>query len=552
MKKRVYRLIFLGLFLVFTRAVFAQDLLAYYSDVWIEPVTIPNFPALHSGAIAEHNGKWIMMGGRTNGMHGFYPPFAFPANGRQTNVYVVDPEAGSVWSSPIDSLDVRVREQLSSSNMQFAEGNGKMYLSGGYGYHEAIDDFTTFPYLTSADMGCITDSVIAGGDLRPCFKVYEDSLMAVTGARMARIENDYFLVFGHFFHHRYSVADLGSFIQKYTYQIRKFNIQDTADSLYITNVEVVTDSSLFRRRDFNMTPFEDANERGLIVWSGVFRDSVDLPYYNPIKINQNLSYELLPLEQKYAHYTSAAFCLKLDLYYEGWWSSLPNSIHMFFGGMAEYYLDEQKQVVQDSLVPFVKNFSSVHLDGNSPQEMPFGISEFTSKDVLCPPYLLSGLRYAFEGYEGTNAEFVANPAYRSDTTGVLKVPTVQYDPLTLGYIVGGIESTGPNIANMNDPSLSFASNKVYKVSYSYIECGNISEYATNPLKIFPNPSANLVNINTKEPVVRYEILDLTGKVIQQETGTDIRLFTISELVPGTYFLKVFTGGNVFHTSLIKQ
>lgn len=209
-------------------------------------------------------------------------------------------------------------------------------------------------------------------------------------------------------------------------------------------------------------------------------------------------------------------------------------------------------MVQDSLVPFVKNFSSVHLDGNSPQEMPFGISEFTSKDVLCPPYLLSGLRYAFEGYEGTNAEFVANPAYRSDTTGVLKVPTVQYDPITLGYIVGGIESTGPNIANMNDPSLSFASAKVYKVMFERKVCGSIEEYAQNPIKIFPNPSANLVNINTKEPVVRYEILDLTGKVIQQETGMDIRLFTISELVPGTYFLKVFTGGNVFHTSLIKQ
>lgn len=549
MKKSVYRLIFLGLFLVFTRAVFSQETAIVVEDVWIEPVTIPNFPALHSGAVAEHNGKWIMMGGRTNGMHGFYPPFAFPANGRQTNVYVVDPETGSVWSSPIDSLDVRVREQLSSSNMQFAEGNGKMYLSGGYGYHEAIDDFTTFPYLTSADMGCITDSVIAGGDMRPCFKVYEDSLMAVTGARMARIEDDYFLVFGHFFHHRYSVADLGSFIQKYTYQIRKFNIEETADSLSISNVQVITDSSLFRRRDFNMTPFEDNNERGLIVWSGVFRDSVDLPYYNPIKINQNLSYELLPVEQLHAHYTSAAASLKSEDGFGDFGSFTNNEAHLFFGGMAEFYLNEQGDVVQDSLVPFVKGFSSVLGSGSNYFEMAPGISgnvEQMCNEVYNPN------RYAFEGYEGTNAEFLANPNIRSDTTGVLKIGVGYYEPLLLGYIVGGIESTGPNIANMNDPSLSFASSKVYRVMLEIKLCGSIEEYAQNPLKIFPNPSANLVNINTTEPVVRYEILDLTGKVIQQETGMDIRLFTISELVPGTYFLKVFTGGNVFHTSLIKQ
>lgn len=548
MKKSLFRIFYFTLCIIVTLDSAAQDKSIRYSDVWVEEISIPNFPALHSGAVAEHNGKWIMMGGRTNGMHGFYPPFAFPANGRQTNVYVVDPEAGSVWSSPIDSLDVRVREQLSSSNMQFAEGNGKMYLSGGYGYHEAIDDFTTFPYLTSADMGCITDSVIAGGDMRPCFKVYEDSLMAVTGARMARIEDDYFLVFGHFFHHRYSVADLGSFIQKYTYQIRKFNIEETADSLSISNVQVITDSSLFRRRDFNMTPFEDNNERGLIVWSGVFRDSVDLPYYNPIKINQDLSYNLVESEQKHAHYTSAAACIQTDGYFQEYFP-FSNEAHLFFGGMAEFYLNEQGDVVQDSLVPFVKGFSSMQRYESSYIETSLGI--FGNVEQICNESFNPN-RYAFDGYEGTNAEFVANPAIRSDTSGVIKIGLSLFEPLLLGYIVGGIESTGPNIANMNDPSLSFASAKVYKVMFERKVCGSIEEYAQNPLKIFPNPSANWVNINTTEPVVRYEILDLTGKVIQQETGTDIRLFTISELVPGTYFLKVFTGGNVFPTSLIKQ
>jgi hypothetical protein len=35
------------------------------------PVNIPNVPGLQSAAHAQYGGKWLFIGGRTNGLHGF-------------------------------------------------------------------------------------------------------------------------------------------------------------------------------------------------------------------------------------------------------------------------------------------------------------------------------------------------------------------------------------------------------------------------------------------------------------------------------------------------
>lgn len=526
---------------------YAQDKSMMAAEIWVEEEVFPDFPAFHSGAVAQHGGKWIFLGGRTNGMHGFYPPFAFPNNGKQNRIYVVDPDNGSVWSVPTDSLPVNTREQVTSSNMQFATHNGKLYLVGGYGYHGLIDDFTTFPYLTSVDLASLTDSVIAGGNPSPCFKTVTDSSMAVTGGRLGMVDDRFFLACGHYFHHRYSKEDLGSFIQRYTYQIRMFDIRDSAGVLAAENKTAVTDSVLFRRRDFNMTAFSEGPDgEGFIVWSGVFRDSVDLPHYRPIRIRANGTYQEIPLDQKLAHYQSGAMSLKGN---NG--ASFPYSgkyLHFFFGGMAEYYLDSAEHVVQDSLVPFVKSFSSVQLGDGAPRENYFGPLGF----AFDYDGQHSGrIRYAFNGFEGTNAEFLPNPQYLEDHVEVLSVDPQSSAPVKLGYLVGGIESTGRNIADLNDPSLSFASGKVYAVYYQMAIIGGIGESDLPKLRIYPNPATDLIRTETPEPAQGYEVTDLTGKPVLTRAAAANGL-DVSVLPAGTYVLKVRTQANVYRSVFVKR
>lgn len=516
-------------------------------EIWVKSITLPGFPAFHSGVVAEHDGKWFMMGGRTNGMHGFYPPFAFPGNGRQDRIYVVDPDDGSVWSSGIDGLDTLVREQLSSSNMQFSEYNGRLYIVGGYGYHEAIDDFTTFPYLTSVNLDALRDSVIGGGDLNACFHTVIDSGMAVAGGRLGRVDDRFFLACGHYFHHRYSSADLGDFIQRYTYQVRMFDILDSAGSLSAENKTTVTDSVLFRRRDFSMTAYSEGGGKGLIVWSGVFRDSVDLPHYKPIRIHADGTYETIPLDQKMAHYQTGAMSLKGT---NG--QSFPpgsQNLHFFFGGMAEYYLDSLSNVVQDSLVPFVKTFSSVHLGSAAPQENYFGILPVAYDYGGMDP---DHIRYAFEGFEGTNMEFIPNRQYLAAGVEVLEIDPYAGTPVKLGYLVGGIESTGRNIADMNDPSLSFASGKIYEVYYRSTMTGGIDENTAHAVRVYPNPATDRINVQVDGPVQRWEVVDVAGKALVAGTGAGNQSLDVSALKTGAYFLKVFTTDRVYHATFIKQ
>lgn len=517
-------------------------------EIWVEEVVLPGFPAFHSGAVAQDNGKWFILGGRTNGMHGFYPPFAFPNAGKQNQLYVVDPNGGAVWSMGLDSLSVPLQEQLSSSNMQFVQHNGNLYIAGGYGYHAAIDDFTTFPYLTSVNLAALADSVIAGGNPAPCFKTVTDSSMAVTGGRLGRVGNRFFLACGHYFHHRYSKEDLGSFIQRYTYQIRLFNIKDSGNVLALENKTAVTDSIHFRRRDFNMTAYsEGLNGEGLMLWSGVFRDSVDLPHYRPIRIHADGTYEVLPLEQKMAHYQSGAMSLKGNG--EQPFPGSGTYLHYFFGGMAEYYLDSAQQTVQDSLVPFVKTFSSVQLGGGNEQENKYG--------PLSYPFDYGGLnsgrmRYAFNGFEGTNVEFVPNPQYVLNNVEVLSIdPNAFTAPILLGNLIGGIESTGRNIADMNDPSLSFASGKLYAVYYQATIVLGMEDHASQTVRVYPNPVTDVLHVSLTEPIQRREVLDLTGKTVLQTSWGGPTL-DVSQLQPGTYFLKVFTKDKLYRSAFVKQ
>ena len=58
--------------------------------IQLEQVNIPGSPKIHSFAFAD-DGKWLFIGGRINGMHGFDAATAFPKQFSNTNIFVVDP-----------------------------------------------------------------------------------------------------------------------------------------------------------------------------------------------------------------------------------------------------------------------------------------------------------------------------------------------------------------------------------------------------------------------------------------------------------------------------
>ena len=96
----------------------------------LEQMEINNMPALQSFAYATWQGKWLMIGGRKDGLHRRQPWATFDEEGQNRFIYVVDPQNKKVWKQMLENLPTTVIEQLQSTNMGFCQTGNRLFLTG--------------------------------------------------------------------------------------------------------------------------------------------------------------------------------------------------------------------------------------------------------------------------------------------------------------------------------------------------------------------------------------------------------------------------------------
>jgi len=148
-------------------------------NIQIEPVNITELGGIQSFAYGQHAGKWLIIGGRLDGLHRRQPFASFDQIGHNTQLIVVDPVNLQKWSAPLTSLSTSLQEQLKSTNMQFYQQGDNLLLIGGYGYSETIGDHTTFSNLTVIDVPATIDAIINNSDLTAHFKQINFKLQVV-------------------------------------------------------------------------------------------------------------------------------------------------------------------------------------------------------------------------------------------------------------------------------------------------------------------------------------------------------------------------------------
>jgi len=485
--------VFIGLLAVLSVSVSAQ---AGFSLALI-PSNLTSVPKLHSGAYGVYKGKWFFIGGRKNGLHGFQPPFAFQTNYMNDQIYIVDPATDQSWSEDVYSLPDSIREPITSTNMEFYLQDSMLYMIGGYGWKDSLQNFVTWPTLTAINMNGLMDAVINNQAITPYFRQITDSVFAVCGSHVAKLDSTYYLVFGHRFDGTYDRSDTtGFFVQQYTNEIRKFQIADNGTNLWYYNYTAVRDTDNFHRRDYNLIPFYNHwfDSYGLTAYSGVFRKNANLPFFNCVDITDTSYRVRTDFNQNLSQYHSAV-CALYD-------SANLTQHNLFFGGMSMYYLDSVNNTQHtDSMIPFVRTISDVvrNLDGDY----------FEFDAGIRMPALL-----------GTNAYFFMDTA-----TPIYKKFFVHLDALPaghnlVGYITGGIESPEANI-NETDPSLSIASPRVFEV---YIDKDTLASGFT-PIDnsvlnfyCYPNPAHNAATVEfeiTDPAMVKLELMDANGKLVEQ-------------------------------------
>jgi Secretion system C-terminal sorting domain len=517
---------------------FAQD----QFTVQIEPLIITDAPNVHSFSWGKtSDGKWIILGGRIDGLHQRQPFAAFQENDNNKSVYVIDPVANQTWSTSIDVLSTVLFEQLQSTNQEFYQRGNTLYIMGGYGYSATQNDHITYDKLTAIDVDGLANAVINNTNIVSFFRQISNSNLAVTGGHLGFLNDVFYLCGGQYFEGRYNPQGPNhgpGFIQNYTDEIRTFEISDDGTNLSILNYSAQNDTNNLHRRDYNLAPqiFPDGTS-GFTMFSGVFQHTANLPWLNSVDITAS-GYTV---NNTFNQYLSQYHSAKVPIY-----DTSNNVMHtLFFGGMSQYKLDTNNNLIQDDNVPFVKTISKVsRFSDGSMTESSLGIE--------MPTFLGSGSEFI-------PLEFGAN----FSENGILDLNNLQEGVTHIGYIFGGIESTQENIFFINNGTQSSASSLAFKVFINKSTL-SIDEVALNPnniynLKIYPNPSNGIFSIeifipNTQQNTL--EVYNLLGKkvksiVIEKSIGLKEIALDLASMESGEYILVFKNKQHTIEKKIIK-
>ena len=413
MKKSLFAFLFLA---ICFHTNFAHSTTNPYT-IEIEETTMPGTPAIHSFAFAEAGGKWLFIGGRTNGLHGFNAVNSFPKQFSNKIIYVVDPQTGQTWSRNIfQDFPFTFSDQLRSANMESTQDGNKLYITGGYGYDSTSNGLITFSKLTVIDVNEMINAIILGAPINTFARQLTDNRVKIAGGELHKLGSHFYLIGGHTFTGTYRINVNN---QVYSNQIRKFMINDDGSNVSISDYSALTDTIEFHRRDMNVVPAikPDGISEYLILYGGVFKYNVDLPYLNPIYIDGNGATVDYSFEQKMTQYTTA----HLNAF-----NAANGNMHTtFFGGTSLYYFDETDNTQKiDSLVPFIDDITT--LTKNSA-----GVSDEIISTEKMPDLL------------GTNAKFILNNSVPHYSNKIIKLDQITGRTFA-GYIYGGIKATLPN------------------------------------------------------------------------------------------------------------
>jgi Secretion system C-terminal sorting domain len=492
--------IVLGL-VIFSLSVFSQTT---PFNIFIEPMNISGLGGLQAYAFGEYNGKWLVIGGRLDGLHRRQPFASFDIAGNNNQLIVIDPVSQQKWTAALTSLSVALQEQLSSTNMEFHQEGNYLYIIGGYGYNTASAARKTFANLTAVDVSSVINAVIAGTAFTSYFRQISDAQFAVTGGHLKKINTTFYLIGGNKFDGNYNPMGNPTYTQVYTDAIRKFNLTDNGTTITINHLPTISDAANLHRRDYNAVPqILPSGEEGITAFSGVFQPTVNLPFLNCVTID-SINYAVNnSFQQYYNHY----HCAVLPLY-----STSNNEMHtVFFGGIAQYY-DSLGILVQDNNVPFVKTIARVTRNAVG-----------TMAEYKLPVEMPSLL--------GAGAEFIPIKTVPQFTNEVFKLDDFTIDSTLVGYIYGGISSTAANIFFTNTGTQSSASSqlfKVYVIKNSTVGIHDLNEQSIGTLKmqVFPNPSDGdfVVKFHLNKIVeTKISLYSIDGKKIEERILTNLQI-----------------------------
>ncbi len=411
-------------------------------NIRLEEKNVQGWNGAQSFSSAQFNGAMLLLGGRTDGLHLRHPFSAFLVSEANHVVSVLDPTGLQYWSMPVDSLPPGVQEQFLSTNMQSVQIDSMLYLLGGYGYMASLNTHGTHGRITAVHVPHLVAAIQQGNVAAAgaAIRSWEDARFAWTGGAALELQGVVYMAGGHFFQGLYNPMGPThgpGFSQSYHEGYIHFELVDDGDSLEVINFTSVSNPALMHRRDFNMAHRRDplTGAHGLTAFSGVFQPNANLPWHDLVDLDASGLAQRTGASQLLNQYHGAHF---------GMWDSVQGTMTtLFLGGIGEYLVQSDGSLVQDPNVPFTKHISAM-------VETASGTSEYYLGEM--PDFLGAGAVF-----------FPDHPAISSGIVDLTSLPSSPVDSVRIGFMVGGIRSTGPNIFFSNGANLSTSNAQVYEI-----------------------------------------------------------------------------------------
>lgn len=424
--------------------ILSQELLPFSISIETASFNLPN--GIHSGVFATHNGMWLFLAGRTNGMHGFGVD-PFPPLKQNTTALVVDFENQQVYSRELDDstsgLSQDQIDTLSVTSPQFYQNGKTLYITGGYGIDSSTSEFGTKPVLTAIDVPNFIAWVIDPATAKPAaasVRQTTNSWIQVTGGFMACLDNHLssLLIFGQNFKGTYTPESNGD----YTQQVRRFQIIDDGKDLYVQQRNSEMPNSSYRRRDLNVVPIMKKNRQAYVALSGVFTLTTGI-WTVPVEIGADGSTfmadpnDVDTFKQGMNNYVSASASLYSPLTEDNYTVLLGGITYEYFNGST---------FEKDDEFPFTSQVTTVKRDRE-------GVYTQYLMDGQYPVILSTGSNPGNELLFGAGAFFIKAPGLPLYPNKVINFDKIT-SPVVIGYIVGGIMSTLPNTNSQSDSTAS--------------------------------------------------------------------------------------------------
>lgn len=400
-------------------------------------------------AFASYGDKWVILSGRTTGLHSFSKGILnFSAKKQNKYVYVIDTIAKTIkyksLQDPSSGLSTEEIDLLSVNVPQSAQVDDYLYIIGGYGIDTKTNTFGTKPTLSKLHIPSLINWVETGKEnIKDNLQQLTDSIFQVTGGEAFSInDKEKFLVcLGQNFNGVY--GDKGQGI--YTKQIRKFKLSSDQNSLRLIKATKYEQKPDYRRRDLSIVPIalsdDDHIKQEFVALAGVFTESGGC-WTVPIFIDSDgESHMDNPAKQKtFKQGMNTYNCANISLYSE----EKDENFILLFGGISLLYKDG-KDIKKDTAFPFINAVTTLSVKENRIKhqylmENSFPKIQYPGKETI--------------SYFGANAKFIPIK-HKNITKDVICYDSLKDNrEILIGHIVGGIQSSARNTGGVDGSSMA--------------------------------------------------------------------------------------------------